>query len=242
MSTGFFDEKAIVALAFFVCVGLIIKFFGKNFINFLSEKQNEISQNITSVENKLNIANQKIQNIKLNEENILEKNAALIENAKREKDFIIQNSEEKSAMLLNESVENQKLLNQKRKRYNFENETKSIQISNDQKIQINKLFNKKIEQNELKSCVKDVTNEENKIDINFNLIDINEKFDIQNYVCFIKCNLKIYLVMEILELLKFNNINNKLSSSIHQNRLLNNVEFGNCMNYLPNFIKSNDFF
>ncbi len=113
MSTGFFDEKAIVALAFFVCVGLIIKFFGKNFINFLSTKQNEISQNITKVENKLNLANKKIQDIKLDEKNILEKNAALIENAKREKDFIIQSTEEKSAMLLNESVENQKLLNQK---------------------------------------------------------------------------------------------------------------------------------
>ena len=89
MSTEFFDEKAIVALAFFVCVGLIIKFFGKNFINFLSTKQNEISQNITKVENKLNLANKKIQDIKLDEKNILEKNAALIENAKREKDLLL---------------------------------------------------------------------------------------------------------------------------------------------------------
>jgi F0F1-type ATP synthase membrane subunit b/b' len=113
MIDGFLDAQLIVALAFFVCIGLIIKFFGKSFAGFVSSKQNEISQNIIDTENKFDLAAQKIQDIRGQEDDILKKNSILIENAKKEKEFIVDSTTKKSEALLAEAIKNQKLINKK---------------------------------------------------------------------------------------------------------------------------------
>jgi F0F1-type ATP synthase membrane subunit b/b' len=110
---GFFDERAVIAIAFFVCVGLIVKFFKASFLEFLSNKKHQIISSIENVELKLENLDKKFSHAQSTEKNLLEKNKKLLLSAQKEKEFLISEAEKKSASSLNEAVENKKHLNSK---------------------------------------------------------------------------------------------------------------------------------
>ena len=108
-----FDEKFIIALAFFVCVGLIIKLSRKNFLKFLSNTRASICEKISDVENIFNDVKLKIS--KLNDEKIAleDKHNKAIEATESEKAFLIEDAKKKSNQLFNNAIENQKIINER---------------------------------------------------------------------------------------------------------------------------------
>lgn len=113
MNHGFFDEKAIVALAFFICIGLIVKFFGKSIIDFLSNKQKEIIGDIDQAENQLNTLLKTKEELFNQKNTIIQRNRDLDISTEKEKNFIIDNAKNKSEELLNCAVQNQKAVNKR---------------------------------------------------------------------------------------------------------------------------------
>jgi F0F1-type ATP synthase membrane subunit b/b' len=108
-----FDAQFIIALAFFVCVGLIIKFSKDGFSKFLLNTKNAICENINNVENIFDDLRLKISSLKDEQLALKEKNKKSIEDAEREKEFIVQNAQKKSEQLMNSAIENQKITNER---------------------------------------------------------------------------------------------------------------------------------
>ena len=110
MTGAWFDEKAIIALAFFTCIGLIVKFFGKSFIEFLKSKRNEIMNVISKTENQFDSMIKTIEDLKKQEQFVNERNKTLDETTEKEIQFILGNAEKNSQDSLKISLQNQKLI------------------------------------------------------------------------------------------------------------------------------------
>ena len=108
-----FDEKFIIALAFFVCVGLIVKFSKKNFSKFLSNTKNAICKKISDVEESFDDLKFKIVKLKNEKITLVEKSKKDINEAENEKTFLIDEARKKSDHLFQNTIENQKIANER---------------------------------------------------------------------------------------------------------------------------------
>ncbi len=108
-----FDEKFIIALAFFVCVGLIVKFSKKNFSKFLSNTKNAICKKISDVEDSFDDLKFKISKLKDEKFLLVEKSKKDIDAAENEKNFLIEEARKKSDQLFQNTIENQKVANER---------------------------------------------------------------------------------------------------------------------------------
>jgi F0F1-type ATP synthase membrane subunit b/b' len=108
-----FDEKFIIALAFFVCVGLIIKFSRKNFSKFLLNTKNSICETIDNIENNLIELKSKISQLNNEKEELKQKSKNDIHLSEKEKIFLIENAQKKSEQLIKNTIDNQNLTNER---------------------------------------------------------------------------------------------------------------------------------
>ncbi len=106
-----FDEKAIIALAFFVCLGLIIKFSKNGVSRFLSSSRDEICKKLDDNQNILDELKIKVANLEDEKVSLIAKNVRNITNAENEKVFLINQAKKKADELLNSAIENQKNYN-----------------------------------------------------------------------------------------------------------------------------------
>lgn len=108
-----FDASMVVAIAFFICVGLIIKFGGKKINSALNCKKQNILNDLSSIENRMqDLQNEEAQ---LHEQEKQIKNSAYesIAEAENEKKFIIEKSKQNASYNLEQKINQQKILNEK---------------------------------------------------------------------------------------------------------------------------------
>lgn len=108
-----FDEKFIIALAFFVCLGLIVKFSKNSFSKFLSSTKNSICNSIDNVENSLSDLKLKIAKLKDDKISLNAKHVSSIRDAENQRDFLLTEAEKKSKNLFENAINNQKNTNER---------------------------------------------------------------------------------------------------------------------------------
>lgn len=107
------DEKGFIAIAFFVCVGLIVKFFGKTIISSLNSKKKCINDSLQLIEEKLQSQEKEYENLLKEEKNIKSFANTLVRNTEQEKISSLEKFKKDLDLETQNKIQKQKNLNEK---------------------------------------------------------------------------------------------------------------------------------
>ena len=107
----FLTDKSIIAIAFFVCVGLIVKIFGRKILNAIDLKKHSIINNLECKENQEKDLQEELVYLRDEEKNL--KNLAYIKlkDAESERDEFIANVTKKAEQTFKDAELDQEKLN-----------------------------------------------------------------------------------------------------------------------------------
>jgi F0F1-type ATP synthase membrane subunit b/b' len=106
------DEKGFIAIAFFVCIGLILKFFGKTIISSLNAKKNCINGGLYSIENQLKSSEKEFEDLTKEEKNIKNFANTLVKNTEQERISSLEKFKKDLDLETQKKIAKQKKLNE----------------------------------------------------------------------------------------------------------------------------------